>query len=376
MKYVSTEFGEVLEGLAQIPGYVPMKPRPEGTTLEEWLSSMCTNVFGSPRLPDAIILWELDGGIGQTSNRSNDEDWARIEELVEIIVFADDLHYFTDKARAAKEKSFRRASQVLSTYAYLLPVWYPSISAKKVHWLPHSAGHYFTYGPGRLTTPQESKLLVSGALSTKWYPCRTAASRFCEQYPNKFTCLQHPGYGARTVGRDYYPSVIANHTAALATSSILNYVVGKFFEIPATGTLMVANQQTEPLLKALGLEKDKHYKSYDCSLDSSLVDLVDEVSSPESVSAIDSMRRSAQDVIRSRHTVMHRVWQIHARTMAGIESRMRLSRILSLGYPLSRLSEEELQAVGVCFTVPAPSEFNAFAADKDASARLALFTSR
>lgn len=129
---------------------------------------------------------------------------------------------------------------------------------------------------------------------------------------SRFELLPHPGYGnttgVATLGSDY-ARYLSQYAACLTCGAALNYTVSKIFEIPAAGCLLLVNGEMEPLLRELGFEPFTHYVPYThTTLDSA----ADYALDPKNFEHVTAMRRAAQDLVRARHQVHHRVTQLHA----------------------------------------------------------------
>jgi hypothetical protein len=75
------------------------------------------------------------------------------------------------------------------------------------------------------------------------------------------------------------------------------------FEIPATGCLLLVNEEMTPLLISEGLLPSVHFISYTMESMSAVIDMVlDPVNRP----VVDAIRRQAQALVWSRHTITAR----------------------------------------------------------------------
>lgn len=107
-----------------------------------------------------------------------------------------------------------------------------------------------TFIPSINQTPI-NKLLLSGYVTEVYYPMKHKIFMLQNDYP--ITVLNHPGYGIlqhNCVGKSYL-NKINEYIASVSTcaSQQYNYVLAKYFEIPATGALLFA--YTDPVIEDL-----------------------------------------------------------------------------------------------------------------------------
>ena len=346
LNYVSTEFGEILRLLQELPGYIPMQPRPKIETVLDWLAGHCPGGGA----PDAVVFWE-SGTLGlDADDFAHSHQWQEARKSSLICVFMDDLHYFTEEQAKMKVVAMERAHHIFATYAYKISSWYPSIDSEKVTWMPHSAGRHFLRDS--MNTSAEDSLLISGAIGEQYYPCRVAAREAINQGDKLLKMLEHPGYdSSRKFPPKHYPETLMQHKLALATTMRIGYMVAKVFEIPAVGTAVLINNDMQDLLSDLGMHPNVHYVPFFCSMasppSSNLSHVARQILGESE--RLTSIRRHGMDLMRAKHTVMHRAWQLHAVTHSQIE----LFRRKSLNYQpqgtLSRFPTLRLRKVGQCF---------------------------
>jgi hypothetical protein len=196
---------------------------------------------------------------------------------------------------------FRRCDAVLCTYRSPFLRWYPRYRDKFVH-LPffYSAADFdgVPYNPAPL-----AKCILSGAISA-FYPFRAAAARNPD-----VVVMSHPGYGegivmdAATTFGAAYARELARYRCAVTCSSVLDYVVAKYMELPAAGCLLLATEA--PDLGTLGFRNGVNYLRVDeRSFDGTLADVLGR---PE---AFEGVRRAGHELVRARHSDIHRADQL------------------------------------------------------------------
>jgi hypothetical protein len=125
----------------------------------------------------------------------------------------------------------------------------------------------------------------------------------------------HPGYYTgfnydqnESVGRGYARR-INQYRAAFTDSSIFNYILAKYFEIPATGALLVADDAVSGPLRQVGLMADEHYVPVSANnLEEKIAFVLDERNHDE----LDQIRKRGQELIWSCHKTIDRARQIDA----------------------------------------------------------------
>src|SRR6185295_5608359 len=169
--------------------------------------------------------------------------------------FTDDLHSFSEQMRQMKTVSFTLCETILSTCGYVWEKFYPELATtRKVVWVPHSASPDFMLSYNH---DPENAILLSGAI-TLHYPLRQQMKLLQEQGSYSIHHHCHPGYHCQydynkneNIGRGYARR-INRYRAGFTDSLIYGYVVAKYFEIPATGALLFADDAVSGPLRELG----------------------------------------------------------------------------------------------------------------------------
>ncbi len=256
-------------------------------------------------LPEVILFWE---GYDTLALRGFDMRWLECKKYI----FADDLHWWSDVMRQRKLVTFAFCHAVLATYGYVWEKFYPALAGfKQVIWVPHSASPDFLVP---YNSDPENSILLSGAVSAH-YPLRQQMKLLHERGVYAVAYHQHPGYHC---GHDYeqkngdvgrsYAERINRHRAAFTDSLSFNYVVAKYFEIPATGALLLADEAVGGPLERLGFIKDVHYLPVSKeNLEERVRYVLDERNRAE----VDEIRRRGQELVWARHKTTERARQIN-----------------------------------------------------------------
>jgi hypothetical protein len=124
----------------------------------------------------------------------------------------------------------------------------------------------------------------------------------------------HPGYH---VGYDYttnpnigrgYAETINRHRIGFTDCLTFKYVVAKYFEIPAAGALLLAEDAVKEPLKQLGFVENIHYVPVSKE---NLEERVRYVLDEKNLAELDQVRQRAHDLVWERHTTSHRAGQIN-----------------------------------------------------------------
>ena len=294
-RYVSREFTYVMRDLIESHGWRHIEtarllnsPRTVRATLAE--------EFGE--LPEAILFWEdypLD---------------ARARDVLELdcrkYVFADDLHSWGDEMRRVKHSAFSTCDAVLATYAYAFESFFPDLSGvKEVVWVPHAASPDFMLP---LNEQPLNAVLLSGAVND-YYPLRRQLKVLHDRSPDRVAYHPHPGYHCdydyerdESVGRGY-ARTLNRHRACFTDSLKYGYVVAKFFEIPSTGALLLADATVSGPLAELGFVEGVHYVPVSGEdMGEKIKYVLDEANH----TALDVVRKAGQALVRARHKTADR----------------------------------------------------------------------
>lgn len=254
-------------------------------------------------LPETILFWE-----GYEFLQARAYEICRLE--CHKVILADDLHWWEEQARQRKLVGFALCELVLSTCAYTWDKFYPEFAGtKRVVWIPHSASPDFMLPYNH---DPENSILLSGAISHH-YPLRQQMKTLQEQGSYSIDYQGHPGY---YTGYDHetdedigpnYAATINRHRAGFTDSLIYNYVVAKYFEIPATGALLFADEAVAGPLRQLGFIENRHYLPVSKeNLEERIQYILDQRNHEE----LDEIRRRGQELVWERHKTSDRARQI------------------------------------------------------------------
>jgi len=295
-RYVTREFYYIITDLIETYGWQKfnadqLRDRPgtiERTLLDE---------FGE--LPKSILFWETFNLLG-----ARRVDVYRLE--CKKYIFADDLYWWTDEVRLNRSAGYALFDTVLSAYAYEWDECFPEFAGtKRLVWIPHSASPDFMlpYNPHA-----ENAVLLSGHIG-HYNPLRAKMKLLCEQGSYAITHYAHPGYMRsydyskdEEVGRGYAEK-LNKYRAGFTDAYTYKYVVAKYLEIPATGSLLLGDDAVRGPLEQLGFVDNTHYVAVSRkNLEEKLHYVLDQRNHEE----LDEIRRRGQELVWQKHKTSDR----------------------------------------------------------------------
>ena len=294
--YVTREFYHIISDLISSHGWrhietSDLQNRPgsiKGKLIDE---------FGE--LPESMIFWETYELLQVNASEIFHLDFRKS-------FLTDDLHWWDEGMRQTKSVSFGLCDTIISTYGYIWDRFYPEFAGtKKVVWVPHSASPDFLLPYNRYA---ENSILLSGAID-RYYPLRQQMKALHAQGAHSIVHYPHPGY---YTGYDYetdheigigYAKTINKYRAAFTDSLIFGYVVAKYFEIPATGALLFADDKVSGPLRTLGFIENTHYLPVSKE---NLEDRIEYVLDERNHEELDEIRRNGQKLVWERHKTVDR----------------------------------------------------------------------
>ncbi len=171
-----------------------------------------------------------------------------LNKNTKLIMFTGDLQCYNNKlCLDNKIKVFERCDKIISFAHEYFVKMYPQFLSK-YEFMPHFFSPHDRYARFLFNNNPKMRCLFCGSINKSVYPLRP------------FIVGKHHGsvdYKRPVYKRDDYAKLLHSYFCCIATSSIFNYVLAKYFEIMATGSLLLVNE-TEDSKKA-GLIPYKHY---------------------------------------------------------------------------------------------------------------------
>ena len=294
--YVTREFYYVMTELMGKYGWNQLDPSGIWNDSRP-LDEMLLQRFG--QMPDVILFWE-----GYEFLHAYQHFMKRLDCYK--IILADDLHWWDEQMRQNKCESFAMCDAILTTYKHVFGELYPGLAKhKRVVWVPHSASPDFLLP---FNEEPENAVLLSGAIN-KFYPLRQRMKALSKQRSYPIILHPHPGYHC---GYDYenndhvgraFARLINQYRVAFTDSVKYRYLVAKYFEIPATGALLLADDAVSESYRQLGFTEYVHYVPASSeNIEERIAFVLDKSNRPQ----IDEMRRRGQELVLKQHTTSDR----------------------------------------------------------------------
>ncbi|HET6974536.1 MAG TPA: glycosyltransferase [Pyrinomonadaceae bacterium] len=256
-------------------------------------------------LPETIIFWEAYEVVLKHARQMQ-----RLK--CRKFFFADDLHWWNRRMREIRVVVFALSDAVLSPYVYRWTSLYPELASKRLVWVPHSASTDFTLP---FNADAENAIFLSGAINEA-YPLRRQMLQLHREGSYAIKYHRHPGYycgydyqrDAR-IGRGYAEKIRECRVGFADSVSPYAYIVAKFFEIPATGALLLADDTGGQQLKRLAFEPGRHYVPVS---QKNLKAQIEYVLAERNHDELDQIRRNGQRLVHEQHKTSDRARFINA----------------------------------------------------------------
>ncbi len=261
------------------------------------------DAFGE--LPEIIIFWE-----------TYELACMHVREMQRLkcrkFFFADDLHSWNRTMHEMKVVVFAVLDAILSPYVYCWEKVFPELSHKRVIWVPHSASADFMLP---FNAEAENSIFLSGAMNEA-YPLRQRMLELHRDSSYAIRYHRHPGYycgydyqrDAR-VGRGFAEKIQQCRVGFADSVFPFGYLVAKFFEIPATGALLLADDAARKHFKKLGFVANHHYVPVS---QKNLKSQIEYVLSESNHDELDQVRRNGQALVHEQHKTSDRARFINA----------------------------------------------------------------
>ena len=247
------------------------------------------------KLPEIIFFWDVDIVIIRNMGNILQHKWKKY-------IYIDDLH------RCLNIKNFilPRFDYIFCTCAYTFNKFYPIIEPEKIIWYPHNINNKFFI---EFNKHPQNKILLSGSTHPRVYPFRYFVYKLSKtnKYPINileqlsYVYPSHQYYGHEYI--KYLNQYICCITCC--SNSETPYVVNKFFEIPASGSLLLAYDEyiKEPL-KELGFIDGENYISatYD-----NITEKIAFITNPDNRILIDRIRLNGYNLVWNNHKLSDRI---------------------------------------------------------------------
>jgi len=214
-----------------------------------------------------------------------------LNKNTKLIMFTGDLQCYNNKlCLDNKIKVFERCDRILSFAHEYFVKMYPQFLSK-YEFMPHFFSPYERYSQFLFNDEPKMKCLLSGSVN-EVYPLRLFIKR-----NSKGVNIQ---YEPPIYIRDNYAKLLHSYFCCVTSSSIFNYVLAKYFEITAAGSLLLANETEDS--KKVGFVPYKHYIPITKS--DVFVKIDQCIRNPNDYTDI---RMAGMEFVRKNHSVINRI---------------------------------------------------------------------
>lgn len=269
-------------------------------------------------IPEILLFWSYNYKIFlmwdiiylHSQDILNEKYWLKC-------VYLDDIHTPLSAPFDMQRKFvFQNFDLILTPGAALFKKFYPEIATHKVLSVPHFVNHDFLVG---FNSQPLNRILLSGVMDKYYYPFRHMLYTLANHHKYPIDVLKSSDKPSQDLsyGKSYILK-LNEYLAAFATSGNRNlpYVVAKFFEIPASGALMLAHDElVKTQLLKLGFKANVHYISI---THQNLHAVLGFVLNPRNRHFIDKIRRQGYDFVWKYHTSHNRADMIDALCCAAL----------------------------------------------------------
>jgi len=215
-----------------------------------------------------------------------------LDKKIKLVMYPGDLQcYGNSQCLENKVKAFNRADLIISGGHEYFVKMYPQF-LDKYEFLPLFYGPHKRYIDLTFNTEPKMKCLLSGATKDTIYPIR----HLVKSGGMSEVVYRNSNYALG----DAYPKLINSYFCCMTSSSIFNFAVGKYFEIPAAGSLLIANETND--LNRVGFIPNQHYVSI--TKTNAIETIKRCVNNP---AAYNEIRKNGMDYVRKNHSVVNRV---------------------------------------------------------------------
>ena len=215
---------------------------------------------------------------------------------IKLVGYMKDIqHYDRPDVEAAYKRMFDRYDVILSSADEAMRKMYPEFMEKSVYF-PDFFGPHERYAGLPYNEKPLMRCLVSGTVNKEVYPLR---AHILDQGSSEYLdYLPGPIVGHDIVG-DKYAALLNGYFCVACCSGIFNGTVAKYFEIPAAGALLIANETND--IGLLGYVPNKHYVPI--TEETAIPTIKDVVANP---AKYDGIRKAGREFVLANHSIRNR----------------------------------------------------------------------
>lgn len=264
------------------------------------------------KLPDGIIfLWNF-----------SDEIYEKIRSELpntKIILWADDLHYYSTDAYLKNYKCYTDSDYILSHYDRFKEFYDLDIKEKILHFR-NSCSELFLRD--HINENSENKIYMYGAVN-EHYPDRLYFKKNMEQkYENKFIFKQHPGYSGDLsiftldTATELYKYSISYTAGGFPITNLSPApkiygvgILGKFFEICGSGLLLLCSHNgLQSEFESIGFKNMNNYIHID---NNNFDEIIEFLFNQSNKDVILQIRKNGYELVKNNHMIKNRLEQIN-----------------------------------------------------------------
>lgn len=226
-----------------------------------------------------------------------------LSKLTKIVLFNDDIHH-SKRIANFRVRPYLRSFCSFNTYGYQLNRWnLPNVNNN--YYFPHSARWILD-----INKEPTNRILVSGVVSGT-YPDREYVIKL--KHPKIDVLWKRRHDDRKTVfGIDFYKKL--NEYICCYVDTAREYTLGKVFEIPASGSLLLCmNPEIKDIFEILGFQDGENYIS--CTREN-ILQKIDFILDPKNRTEIDRIRENGQKLIKEKHNYENR-YKVFMDVLAG-----------------------------------------------------------
>ena len=248
-------------------------------------------------LPKVLLFWNTNTFIQNNIEDILKNNWIKC-------IYMDDLHQKSKKIQSYRNLILENFDYIFSTYAYTFTKFYEIKNPNKLIWYPHNVNNNFRID---FNNNPINKILLTGSNDKNIYPFRNLVRKLSNKYPiDILPQLSYRNANHNNYGHNYI-KYINGYIASIACCANQNtpYIVSKFFEIPASGALLLAYDEfvKEPL-NQLGFVDGENYISANYE---NIIDKILFITNPVNKEKVDKIRKNGYEFVWKNHTLLNRI---------------------------------------------------------------------
>ena len=222
------------------------------------------------------------------------------------LIFEGDLHKIKERNNIKSDEIHKKYISmtnlyVLANYWYCYSKFYPDVSQKSILPYPHAIHNDYHIA---FNNSPKNNILLSGSC-TGSYPARRKVKNMA-QSNQRIHILTHKDKIYQKKYIEYMNQYLCCFTCC--SNEYTPYLIGKFFEIPASGSLLLAyDKYIIEQLKNLGFIEGENYIS--CEL-WNIEAKIDFILNPRNRKEIDRIRKNGYELVWKKHTLNNRMKDI------------------------------------------------------------------